>query len=272
MHFELAFAAPDQALRPYVLQYVGWVDRSSTAVCRRELPSGVVPLIINFDAVVRERKADSAEWTAHRTFTAGLHDAYTLVESAGPGEGMQVNFTALGARLFFDRPLVDISNRTVEVDAVLGSAAHRLVARLHQAASWKDRFGIVDREITSRIESARQPPAAVAWGLQQLVRTGGRARIAGLVRATSWSERHFGSQFTQNVGLTPKAFARVLRFRCAVQLMTSGGAGNLADVAQTCGYFDQAHFSRDFRTFAGGAPSSLLESRLPEGSGFQSHE
>ena len=272
MRFELAFAAPDAPLRAYVREYVGWFDRSSVRVRRREVPSGGVPLIINFDSIVQERKADSDEWHAYGTFTAGLHDAFTLVESSGPGHGIQVNFTPIGARLFYDRPLVDLTNRTVELDEVLGSAASLLVARLRDAGSWEARFDILDAEIRSRIGHARQPPAAVGWAWQHLIKTGGGARIADLVRATGWSERHFVTQFRENVGLTPKAFARVLRFSRAVRLMTNGRAGNLADVAQLCGYYDQAHFTRDFRAFAGVAPSALLESRLPERSGFRSDE
>lgn len=270
MQFELAFAAPRAALGSYVAQYVGWVDRSSLPVCRRELPSGAVPLIINFDTIVRERKAHSTEWNSYRTFAAGLHDAYTLVESAGPGRGMQVNFTALGARLFFDRPLLEIANRTVELDDLLGPDANRLIERLQDGASWEERFGIMDREIESRITSASEPPAPVAWAYRHLMKTAGAARIGDLARATSWSDRHFGARFSEHVGLTPKTFAKVLRFRRAVHLMTTGSATNLADVAQVCGYYDQAHFARDFRSFAGVAPSELLRSRLPEHSGFDS--
>jgi len=272
MHFELAFATPDTALRPYVREYVGWFDWSSVPVCRRELPSGDVPLIINFDSVVRERKANSDEWKPYGSFTAGLHDAFTLVESSGPCHGIQVNFTAIGARLFYDRPLVDFTNRSIELDDVLGSAADRLLARLYDAASWEDRFGILDQEIGSRLRCARRPPAAVTWAWQQLTKTAGGAQITDLVRATAWSERHFVVQFRENVGLAPKAFARVLRFRRAVRLMTNSRAGSLADVAQTCGYYDHAHFTRDVRAFAGVAPSALIKSRLPEDAGFRSHE
>src|SRR6185295_17290223 len=113
------------------------------------------------------------------------------------------------------------------LDDVLGSAVDLLRARLSDAASWDDRFGILDREIGSRIERAREPPAAVTWAWQQLMRSGGGARIADLVRATAWSERHFVVQFRENVGLPPKAFARVLRFSRAVRSMTDGAAGNL---------------------------------------------
>jgi hypothetical protein len=76
MRFELAISAPDAALRAYVGDYVGWVERTSVVVCRRELPSGRIPFIITFDGVVRERMSEgSSSWAERTTFTAGLHQA-----------------------------------------------------------------------------------------------------------------------------------------------------------------------------------------------------
>jgi len=261
--FELAFAAPHASLAAYVREYVGWTDRSTTSLCRRELPSGSVPLIINFESSIRERKASACEWIEHTTFTAGLHDAFTLVESTGPGVGVQINFTALGARLFYDRPLSDFTNKTVELADVFGTPAVAFVHRLREAASWEARFDILDREIGAKIASARRLVPQVAWAWSALVHTRGRARIADLLRETGWSERHFAVQFKDHVGLSPKLFARVLRFRHAVRLLTDERL-TLTDIGHTCGYFDQAHFTRDFRTFAGITPSELRESRLPD--------
>jgi AraC-like DNA-binding protein len=269
MQFELAFAAPAPALRAYVRQYVGWFERSTTTVFRRELPSGQVPLIINFSSRIRERKATSDEWNEYGTFTAGLHEAFTLVNATGPSHGMQVNFTAIGARLFYDRPLADFTNRTVDLADVVGRSADLLIARLYDAASWETRFAILDEEIASRIDSARQLPRPVTWAWQQLVRSGGCARITNLVRQIGWSERHFSVQFKDHVGLTPKVFARILRFNRAVRKLTGEHTATLTDIAQSCGYFDQAHFTRDFRTFSGITPSALLESRFPEHAGFR---
>jgi AraC-like DNA-binding protein len=272
MQFELAFAMPDMALRPYVRKYVGGFERSKTPVCRRELPSGDVPLIINFGSTIRERKATSDEWSEYGTFTAGLHEAFTLAQSTGPGHGIQVNFTAIGARLFYDRPLADFTNRTVDLADIFRRSADLLIARLHDAASWETRFSILDQEIGARIRSARPLARPVIWAWQQLMQTGGRAHITDLGREIGWSKRHLSARFKDHVGLTPKVFARILRFRRAAALLTHNQAMTLADVAQTCGYFDQAHFTRDFRTFAGITPSALLESRLPEHAGFRASE
>jgi hypothetical protein len=76
------------ASRPLIFapirQAIHGVARSRYAsVRRRHLPSGLIPLIINFDADVRICRGFSAEWANHRSFTAGLHDVFSISESAG---------------------------------------------------------------------------------------------------------------------------------------------------------------------------------------------
>jgi len=98
---------------------------------------------------------------------------------------------------------------------------------------------------------------------------GGTGSDSNVVEADRLSERHFARQFNHHLGLRPKAFARVLRFGRAVRRLAREGDARLADVALDCGYYDQAHFTRDFREFAGVTAAELLASRRPAGSGFR---
>lgn len=258
MEFELAFAAPPAPLAGFVRDYTGWIDRSGAPVSMRALPSGNIPLIIYFEG----RAGD------HDAFTAGLHDTAAIVTSSGRAGGVQANLTTLGARLFFDRPLADFANCTVSLHDVFGASIARLQDELHDARTWEARFALLDREIASRIHQAAGVPREIAWAWQELSRTAGRTRVLDLSRAIGWSDRHFARQFENHIGVTPKAFARVLRFGRAVRALSREGDASLAGVALDCGYYDQAHFTRDFREFAGVTPTELLASRRPAESGF----
>jgi transcriptional regulator GlxA family with amidase domain len=69
--------------------------------------------------------------------------------------------------------------------------------------------------------------------------------------------------FQAEIGMTPKAIAQLLRFNRALRLLCQSARPSLSEMALDCGYYDQAHFNRDFRTYCGFTPTELLERRDP---------
>jgi AraC-like DNA-binding protein len=267
--WEYAIAKPHASLQPHVREYYGWIERIAQPVCRREVPTDEVPIIINFGTPFRLfDQADPSRWTEFGSFTTGAYDSYVLVGSTGPSAGIQVNLSIFGARLILGRPLRDMKNRVVELEDLFGRAARLLTQELYDAPSWDARFEILDRELARRILNTRAPSQAVSCAWSRLVSSGGRASIGGIVRAAGCSQKHLIAQFREEIGLSPKTLARVLRFGRAVQTIKEGGGGRLVEIAQDCGYYDQAHFSRDFRAFAGVTPTELIASQIPDRGGF----
>lgn len=130
------------------------------------------------------------------------------------------------------------------------------------------RFAILDRELAARVLTARPPSAAVLCAWRRLVETGGRVSIGAIVGEVGCSRKHLITQFREEIGLPPKTLARVLRFGRAVRIIKQGRGARLTEIAHDCGYYDQAHFSRDFRAFAGVTPAELVRSLMPDHGGF----
>ena len=268
--WEYALGRPHPSLRPHVKdRYYGWMEDVAVPICRREVPTEEVPIIINFGAPFRLfDQVDPSRWTDYRSFTTGAYDAHVLVGSTGPSAGIQVNLSILGARLFLGNPLREMTNRAVALEDLLGGEARWLTERLFEAPSWDARFAILDRFLARRLMSGAAPPASVVCAWHRLVASGGRVAIGAIVDEVGFSQRHLIAQFRQELGLTPKMLARVLRFGRAVRIIKEGGAVTLTEIALDCGYYDQAHFSRDFRAFAGVTPTELIASQLPDRGGF----
>ena len=268
--WELATARPVEALRPFAREYVGWHEHVSVPLCRRELPTEEAPLIINFGAPFHlftpggvRRGRDLA------SFVTGAFDTYQLVESTGVSSGVQVNFTLLGIRLLVGRPIEDMTNRALVPEDIFGAFARELTHRLYDAPSWDARFACLDEALTARVRDPRDVPAGVRCAWHRLVASRGGARIGTIVQEVGWSQRHFIAQFTHELGVSPKVFARLLRFGRVVRAVRAAdSAVDLADLAVTSGYYDQSHLARDVREFAGVTPATLRESLLPDSGGF----
>jgi transcriptional regulator GlxA family with amidase domain len=115
------------------------------------------------------------------------------------------------------------------------------------------------------VAAARPPAPELEEAWRRLVATAGAVSVSELAREAGWSRRHFTARFTRAAGLSPKTFARVLRFRRASALLAAAGGPSLCEIALDCGYYDQAHLNRDFRAFAGCSPTELMARRLPAG-------
>lgn len=264
--WERASGRPDPRLRPYVVSYEGYRETSLNVLARLEVASPKVVLIINFGAPYRLSGPvhPAGEGEAFSSFVAGLTDTYTHVASVGPAYTLQIDFTPLGAYLFFGMPMHLLANRVVtpgDIDNALGAC---FIEQLYETPSWEQRFACLDQLILKRLTSSRDRSVdIVAWAWRQLHDSRGSVAIGVLADEAGCSAKHFIAQFREQLGLPPKALARMLRFDHVVSLLDRDTIPDWPMLARQCGYYDQAHFIKDFRRFAGVTPGEYHRRLLP---------
>jgi AraC-like DNA-binding protein len=266
--WEWAIGEPHPALRAYVREYVGGFERPAPGLIRREVPADLAPVIFNFGPPFRLRDPRASEWLTIESFVAGAFDSYVLAGATGPYEALQVNFTLWGLRAFVGHATAELTNRMLHLRDVFGAEADRLASALYDTPGWDARFALIEREIFARLQRSRPVPRPVAAAYHRITECAGAASIRAIAAEVGWSHKHLITRFNEHLGLPPKAFARVLRFGHAAELLKTRAPRALADIALECGYYDQAHFARDFRAFAGVTATELLATQLPGGGGF----
>jgi AraC-like DNA-binding protein len=275
---------PAEPLRRYVAGYTGYRQRGLPPARHRGLPSPYLTLIFTLDEPLTiEAHPDPGQPPGEfSTLLGGLHSVPALITHAGAQSGIQVALRPLGARALLGLPAGELAELDLPAEAVLGGVCAELRDRVRAAAGWPERFAVLDEILLRRaglrragLRSAGLRSAGlgwagpslgvapeVSWAWRQLLREGGALRVSELAAGTGWSGRHLTSRFRAEIGLTPKAAARVIRFDRArkrlVRKLTTGGDYLLADLAADCGYFDQAHLAREFRALAGCPPSQWL--------------
>jgi AraC-like DNA-binding protein len=268
-------AIPAAPLRRYVAAYTGYRQRGVPPARHRGLPSPYLTLIFTLDEplTIAAHPDPGQPPGEFGTLLGGLHSVPALITHAGAQSGIQVALRPLGARALLGLPAGELAELDVPADAVLGGVCAELRDRVRAAAGWPERFAVLDEILLRRVAAAGaqrpdalRPDAAgpeVSWAWRQLLRAGGALRVSELAAGTGWTGRHLTSRFRAEIGLTPKAAARVIRFdrarKLLVRNLTEATPGyRLADLAADCGYFDQAHLAREFRALAGCPPSQWL--------------
>jgi AraC-like DNA-binding protein len=265
--WEFALAQPGPPLDRYCTRYCGYVEATPHKMRRRETPAALAVLIIDFGPPIGV--VDGGGALVHRAggFVGGLSDTYTVTEHDGLSHGLQINFTPIGARLLCGVPMIELTNRCIDVADVFGAEARPLVASLGEARGWAARFAVVDRFLRRRLERARALPRWIEHVWRRIDESGGTVAIGDLARELGYSRKHVVGHVTRELGLGPKLLARVHRFDRVLRLLQAGG--RTVEAAYDAGYFDQAHLHRDFHQFAGAAPSEFLRRALPDGGGFR---
>ncbi len=255
---------PSQRLRPYLLSPLeGWAQTRGSQTKLREVPFPGIPLIFGLGGSWLIEGPETHAPERHESFVAGLHTAPAFVEpSDSSWSCIELRLPPVAAHRILGVPMHELANRSVPLELLVRGAAE-LNDRLRDTESWTERFALVE-SFLCRALAESQASQEVEWSWHKLRRSAGRAQIGELASELGWSHRRLIAHFREQVGMAPKAVARVMRFDRAVQALRSPGRG-LAEIAHDCGYFDQAHLNRDFRTLAGTTPTAFRASTLESG-------
>lgn len=255
-------------LRPYLHSYVGyWEAGPSQPYQARLVPTGRAAVVINLRepfAQVRRPGEESRSGGAVGSLIAGLEDGPRILAHPGGQEAIRLELTPVGAYRLFGLPMRELTNRVVELEDVLGPGARLLVERLADTPDWAARFDVLDSALLARLERNPDPAPEVNHAWRLLTGTGGTVPVARVSAEVGWSQSYLVRRFTQQIGLAPKAAARVLRFHRAIGLLTVRNTHPTA-VAAACGFYDQAHLNREFRALSGTTPGQVAAARWAEG-------
>jgi len=250
VHWEVARRLPAPPLRPLLGRALeGWALEGPRDVSFHELPFPGIPLILNLGSpwVVEGARFDS--------FLAGLHTRPSRVRGERGFSCLELRLTPLGARRLLGVPLHELANGTHALEDLL-PGARRLTARVRATPDWGERFDLLEAFLAKRLAETQPTPRELDWAWRELVRSGGRVRVHALAAELGWSPRRLIERFRDQIGLPPKATARVIRLDRAVSALRSG-TPRIAEVAAACGYADQAHLGRELRELGGITPGQL---------------
>jgi len=217
----------------------------------RLLPTGTMNLVVRVDAGGRAS-----------AIVSGARSSYVLLDTSTPFSVIAASFKAGGGFPFFGRPADELQNLSVPLDALVGRDASHLCDRLLNARTTLSRFQTLERFLFARLEEHTGRSAAVCYALRAFHDSSRMPRIASVVDEIGWSAARFIATFRHEVGLAPKVYCRVARFRTVVARVDGSDDVDWSDVALACGYFDQSHFVHDFKEFAGITPSEYLKERV----------
>ncbi|WP_433631531.1 helix-turn-helix domain-containing protein [Chryseobacterium cucumeris] len=262
--------SPSASLAPYIKSYtVVTIDKD----LRDEVfyPSGYIDLIINisggFAATVingQYKNTPDIELLGHLTLPTRL--------SAAKGTSVLIaRIFPHAATLFFSDPLSEFTNYATDMYDVTESENRNLYDRIMDTWDLCSKINVLEKYFLQKLkknESHLKKVAILHVLNQQLFMNQNVLNLPVIAQSSGLSERYIQKLYLTNMGISPSSFASVTRFNKSLPMVLNTPE-SLTTIAYHCGYYDQAHFIKEFKKFTGITPSASRHSLIKNDADLQ---
>lgn len=226
----------------------------------RLLPDGSTGLVLYYNSTAAAPDQPSVMQTSFYygpirhfrdvSFSGNLHLLVVVLQPAGIH-----GLTGMAAH--------ELSNHIISLSDLWGSDGRLLDEQVNQARNTEERIRCVDFFLLKRLQNVSPVNRSVISVLQLLQQSGGSLPVKELTQRTGIGERQLERLFHQYIGLSPKQFAAIVKLQRTLKLLQHKTTHErLTDITYDAGYFDQAHFIREFKKQAGLPPKQYLGSTI----------
>ena len=195
---------------------------------------------------------------------SGLHQRPIDTEAPHGNALLGIALHPAGLRPWLSADLRHTGDQVLPLSDLLGDGVLALREALLNRRDLVERFDCVQHWLLQRWRDQRQIDPALQQLLRHIEGSAGQLRLEAAAEALGLSRKHLSRRCLEQTGMTPKALARICRFRAAVSWLQRQDRVPWTDLALRCGYADQAHLIRDFRHFSGLTPGEFLRHAQPD--------
>jgi len=256
---------PGNFLKPYIKCYYLFESEAGIEFEDTVFPSGSPEIIFNLgDGVWHSAIDDDFSKTPPIELWGQITRPMTI-RSAGKQTMLGIRFFAHSASHFFKESFPELNDQVLYLGDLWGSSAKTLHFRLLDLAELRQRIDCIEHYLIKRLAVTRKSSHNFAF-VGQMVKEMNSNRfpgtIEGMANRYGFTARYVQKLFLQSTGLTPKLYSQIQRFQSGLRLLNDKDR-SLTSIAYDCGYFDQSHFIREFRSFTGLTPSSYQSASCP---------
>ncbi|MBR9917078.1 AraC family transcriptional regulator, partial [bacterium] len=249
-----------ELLQPYVKHLFHYENFQPDHNIERVIPTGEVFLIFELDGITRhtyDNKTLEVNSTFNKVWISGTQKSFITISAHEDSEMLVVQFEAGGALPFIHTSLNEFHNEIIPAEQILGEEILELHADMMKGKNGYVKMDIAESWLVERYKPELNPPKYLLEIFERLRDTPER-EMNELLESYPHTQKHLIAQFKKYLGLTPKAYHRILRFNRLLQSLQNQQNINWTEVAHEFGYSDQSHFIKEFQTFSGFNPSEFI--------------
>lgn len=223
-------------------------------------PSAIFPEIVSPDGTFEINfQLDPHKSREMKVYHLALLSRPRIVKPTDIGKVLGITFYPWGIYSLFGMPSREIIDFKINAEELLGSKLNVLYEHVVNAGNPESAIPAIEKYL---IEACTERDLLIEDISQRIIASKGTISMSALFSAYGISKRRIEQRFLDKIGVSPKFFARLIKYQqTLVQLKKYSACNNLTGIAYKCGYFDQSHFIRDFKSFSGVTPAKYISSK-----------
>lgn len=255
---------PTPELSKYVKCY--WILESSVKTdlvsAEKIFPDGCIELIFHYGDLFMEFRSNHASDLGPRSFVYGQLEKFIEIRATGKIGVLGIRFYPHGLRPFVRLDINEITGQSVAVQELWGREGGILEDKILNAPTIERRISLVEIFLLEKLRWSAQSDSVIERCVDSILRSDGNIAINDLANQLNVGRRHLERKFIASVGLSPKLLSRIVRFNNTLNLINHKQFSSLTMVAYEGGFYDQAHFIKDFKEFTGLNPKQFFSQDL----------
>ncbi|AHM58699.1 AraC family transcriptional regulator [Flammeovirgaceae bacterium 311] len=251
----------------YMLVDIDWRKASDVSKVWRLIPYGKASMLFLWGDQ-HEYSLDGTTSVMQRTrqaFMVGQLTQPIWLKFTGHTRLIKIQFKSSGMHKFLPVNMEEFKNvPSLDLEAVWGMAVHELLEQLHESVSDAERIQKLNLFLEKRLLKQSDAIDYVDYTISQMLACKGSLSIKGLEHALGISTRQLERLFRTKIGISPKEMSKIIRLNSAFSSLETEPDISLTSLSYQAGYYDQAHFSREFKGIAGVSPNKLLSESSKE--------
>ena len=238
---------PDIRLSPWVKNYWTADDFVNSEVTPKVFPDGCVDIMFILDR-------------GKGTSYAGLFGTMTTFVEVDFSEStlmFGIRFKPAGITAFTRVPVDEFTDWSVELALVETLFNQSFYEALPEKQSVAEIISHTNNFLLNLLPDLYSPDKQIIHAVDLIYWAKGQLSSAKIASDVCLCQRHFERKFKSAIGVTPKTFAKIARFKHALRCLRAHPHQDLLSIAVNCGYYDHTHLIKDFKTLSGEAPTEL---------------